>query len=236
MGNGKRRHDRRLQREKGRAPFPIQRGSGPAYNSRMRAIPEDSDPVALTAQADIHRFYVRVIQPAMMEFASTEDIPGFETTDLDLFLEAASQHTHNALCYEMRRTFALILGALFERQLRLWLSGKTPGEAKTIEKDTWLRLIERAKVAVGATIIPEMADIETLWSVANAVRHGNGRAATKLLKDMPQFWDHAPKVSKPGWESDLVGNMRIPDTDLGKFVIAVLRFWHRAGASQVPMT
>jgi hypothetical protein len=200
----------------------------------MPVIREDSDPVALTAQADIHRFYVRVIQPALMEFAPAEDIPGFETTDLDVFLDATSQHTHNALCYEMRRTFALVLGALFERQLRLWLSGKTPGEAKKIETESWLGLIERAKVAVGGTIIPEMADLETLGSVANAVRHGNGRSTTKLLKDVPKFWDQAPKLSKLGWESDLAGNMRISDADLEKSVIAVLRFWHRAGASQVP--
>jgi hypothetical protein len=200
----------------------------------MPVIREDSDPVALTAQADIYRFYFRVIQPAMMEFPPAEDIPGFETTDLEVFLEAASQHTHNALCYEMRRNFALVIGALFERQLRLWLSGKTPGEAKKIETDTWLGLIERAKVAVGTTIIPEMADIETLGSVANAVRHGNGRSTTKLLKNVPQLWDQAPKVSKSGWESDLVGNMRISGADLEKYVIAVLKFWHRAGASQVP--
>ena len=197
-------------------------------------IPENSDPVALTAQADTHRFYVRVIRPALMEFAPAEDVFGFETTDLEVFLEAASQHTHNALCYEMRRTFALVIGALFERQLRLWLSGITPGDAKEIEKNTWLALIERAKVAVGATIIMEIADLETLWSVANAVRHGNGRTTTRLLKDVPQFWDHAPKVSKSSWKSDLVGDMRIRDADLEKYVIAVLRFWHRAGASQVP--
>jgi hypothetical protein len=109
-----------------------------------------------------------------------------------------------------------------------------PSEAKKIETDTWLGLIERAKVAVGTTIITEVTDLETLWSVANAVRHGNGRTTTKLLKDMPQFWDYAPKVSKSGWKSDLVDSMRIRDADLKKYVIAVLRFWHRAGASQVP--
>ena len=186
--------------EEGRkAPFPPPRGCAPAYNSRMPVIREDSDPVALTAQADTHRFYVSVIRPALMEFAPAEDVFGFETTDLDVFLDAASQHTHNALCYEMHRTFALVLGALFERQLRLWLSVKTTGEAKRIETDTWQGLIERAKVAVGTTIIPEMTDIETLWSVANAVRHGNGRTTTKLLKDMPQLWDQASKVFKSGW-------------------------------------
>lgn len=235
MGSEKRRQHRRLQLGKGAAPFPSPRGSGPAYNSRMPVIPENSDSVALTAQADIHRFYVRVIQPALMEFTPANDALGLETTDLEVFLEAARQNTHNAICYEMRRTFALVLGALFERQLRFWLSERKPGEAKRIEADTWPGLIERATVAIGATIITEKADLETLWSVANAVRHGNGRAATKLLKDVPKFWNHVQKVAKSDWNSDLVGNMRIRDADLEEYVIAVLKFWRRAGASQVPM-
>jgi hypothetical protein len=200
----------------------------------MSVIPENSDPVAMTAQADIHRFYVGAIQPALMEFAPANDVIGVETTDLEVFLEAARQNTHKALCYEMRRTFALVVGALFERQLRFWLSEKMPGEAKKIERDKWPDLIERAKVAVGTTIITEIPDLETLWSVANAVRHGNGTAASKLLINVPRFWDQAQRVSKSGWKSDLVGNMRISDAELEKYVIAVLRFWHRAGASQVP--
>jgi hypothetical protein len=219
----------------GEASVPSQRGFGPAYNSRMPIIPEDSDPAALIAQADIHRFYVRVIQPALMEFAPTDDVIGLETNDLEVYLDAARQNTHNALCYEMRRTFALVIGGLFERQLRFWLSGKMPSEAKEIEKEKWSDLIERAKVTVGGTVITEMADIEILWSVANAVRHGNGRATSKLLRDVPQFWDQVRRVSKLGWKSDLAGNMRICDADLEKYLIAVLRFWHRAGASQVPM-
>lgn len=197
-------------------------------------IREDSDSVALTAQADIHRFYVRVMQPALMEFAPADDVIGLETSDLEVFLEAARQNTHNALCYEMRRTFALVIGALFERQLRSWLSGKTPTAAKKIEKERWSDLIERARVQVGATAITEMAELEILWSVANAVRHGNGTAATKLLRDTPQFWDQARRGSKLEWKSDLVGNMRISDAELKEHVMAVLRFWHRAGASQVP--
>jgi hypothetical protein len=201
----------------------------------MQMIPENSDPVALNAQADIHRFYVRVIQPALEEFVPVEDVAGLETTDLDLFLEAARQNAHNALCHEMRRTFSLIVGALFERQLRLWLSGKMRAQAKEIEKEKWPELVARAKIAIGPAMVAEMVDLETLWSVANAVRHGNGRAATKLLAKMPQFWNQARRIDKSQWKSDLVGNMRIGDGELQKYMIAVLRFWHKAGASQVPI-
>jgi hypothetical protein len=43
-----------------------------------------------------------------------------------------------------------------------------PTAVKEIEKERWSDLIERARVAVGAATIAEMAELETLWSVANA--------------------------------------------------------------------
>lgn len=198
-------------------------------------IPEDSDPVALIAQADMHRLYIKVIQPALAEFAPGNDLVGLQTNELETFLEAARQNTHNALCFEMRRAFALTIGALFERQLRCWLLEKMPSVGKEIERETWPRLVVWTKTAVGAVTIPELADLETLWLVSNAVRHGNGRAATKLLKSVPVFWDWARTEPKLKWKSDLVGNMRINDRELEKYVIAVLKFWHRAGASPVPL-
>jgi hypothetical protein len=200
-------------------------------------IPSNSDPAALTAQADIYRFYLTVIQPALAEFVPTDDIVGGETADIDVFLERAEITTHNALCYEMRRAFALIIGALFERQLRSWLSGKMPAETKTIEAAKWRArsgqpsLAKMGEKEVGE---PVGTDIESLWSVANAVRHGNGDAATKLSHKAPQFWDHVRTRPELRWQSDLVGNMRIPDAQLERYVRAVLEFWHLAGASSPP--
>lgn len=98
-------------------------------------ITENSDMVALTAQADIHWLYIKVIQPALAEFAPTVDVDIIgETTDIDQFLERARINTHNLLCHELRRTFALVLGALFERQLRLWLSEKMPTKKEAVKK------------------------------------------------------------------------------------------------------
>jgi hypothetical protein len=84
-------------------------------------IQENSDRIALTAQADIQRFYSRVIYLALTEFAPGPDVTGGIAPDLDTFLDRAQVHTHNALCWEMRRTFGLTIGAMFERQLRSWL-------------------------------------------------------------------------------------------------------------------
>lgn len=197
-------------------------------------IPEDSDPVALAAQADIHRFYIKVLQPALQEFTPTDYVVGLEACDMEDFLEAARRNTHNSLCYEMRRTFALIIGALFERQLRSWLSGKMPNATKQIEKDKWPQLIKRVQTTIGA-IGTDMTDLEILWSVANAVRHGNGTATRGLLEKAPQFWEHTRMQPELMSRSDLVGNMHISDAQLVQFVSAVLTFWHRAGASPVPI-
>lgn len=206
----------------------------PAYNSGNAMIAENSDPEALTAQADIHRFFVKVIQPALAEFVPTDDIVGVETTDMEVFFENARVNTHNALCHEMRRSFALIIGALFERQLRSWLSGKMPTETKKVEDAKFPDLVKLVDV-VDRSIGTEsrITDLEALWSVANAVRHGNGPTAAKLLNKTPQLWNQARMKPDLRWQSDLVGNMRISDAQLEGYVRAVIDFWHSAGASSV---
>jgi hypothetical protein len=195
-------------------------------------IADNSDSEALIAQADIHRFYIKVIQLALVEFVPTDDIGGLETADMDAFLEAARVNTHNALCHEMRRTFALTVGALFERQLRSWLSGKMPTATKKVQKAKWPELIKLAESVVGSSIGTDLeADLEALWSVANAVRHGNGPTATTLLDTVPKFWDQARMKPDLKWKADLVGNMRIGDAQLERYATAVMKFWHLAGAS-----
>jgi hypothetical protein len=197
-------------------------------------ITENSDMVALTAQADIHRLYVKVIQPALAEFAPTVDVDIVgETTDIDQFLEHARINTHNSLCHELRRTFALILGALFERQLRFWLSEKMPAKKKNVETAKWPKLIKLVNcVDRSVTTNPVITDLEDLWLVANAVRHGNGRSAETLLQKKPDFWSQTEK--EPHVKRDLIGKMRINDAQLELYARAIMRFWHLAGASPFP--
>jgi hypothetical protein len=192
-------------------------------------ISENSDIVALTAQADIHRLYVRVIQPALAEFAPSGDVVG-ETTDIDEYLEGARINTHNSLCHELRRTFALVLGALFERQLRSWLAEKLPTEKKRVEKANWsglIELLDHMDSSIRVNVV--MTDLESLWSVSNAVRHGNGPSADNLLQKAPQYWDQTRM--RPDMKRDLVGNMRIDDAQLERYAKAVMKFWHLVGAS-----
>ena len=195
-------------------------------------IAENSDIVALTAQADIHRLYVRIMRPALAEFAPTEECIG-ETDDMDEFLERARVNTHNALCQELRRTFALILAALFERQVRLWLSAKAPASKPKVENANWKGLFRFVdEIDSSITDHPVVSDLENLHLVANAVRHGNGESVNALLQKMPKFWDETR--TRLDATRDLVGNMRIDDGQLERYTLAVLTFWHLAGASSVP--
>jgi hypothetical protein len=192
--------------------------------------PENSDIAALSAQGDIHRFVVKVMGPALAEFRPSSDVTG-EFNDIEEFLNAAEVNTHNALCYEIRCAFALILGALFERQLRVWLSTKLPNE--NIEKADWPNLLYLIKsVDPSIHTHPVMKELSELWLLSNAVRHGKGPSAEKLFREKPLFWNFGEPRS--GVKGDVIGNMRIPELDLNRYATAVMVFWHLAGASSLP--
>jgi hypothetical protein len=197
-------------------------------------IAENSDGEALIAQGDIDRFFLKVIAPALAEFKATNDIPPMEMSEIEDYLEAARLSTHNAFCHEMRRSFALLVGAMFERQLRSWLLRKMPARIKEIESIGNLpKLLELVDEVDSQIRVNSQEDIDVLYLVANAVRHGNGSSATKLFHTAPNFWAHMQQKSHSNWQSDLVDNMRIGDADLERFALAVMRFWHSAGASSI---
>ena len=199
-------------------------------------IQENSDPIAMTAQADIHRFFESIIRPALVEFEPGAEIPGGVVNDMDVFLENARAATHNALCFEMRRAFGLIIGAMFERQLRFWLASGAPDQRKKIEKAKWDELEPMIGKLRGMSLDSAgvAAEIHELWSVANAVRHGEGPAMTKLVAETPRLWEHLPTDAGNGEAVKLVGNMRVRAQDLWRYTLAIMKFWHAAGASSIP--
>jgi hypothetical protein len=135
------------------------------------------------------------------------------------------------LCHEMRRTFALIIAALFERQLRTWLGTRLPGQERQVEGALWPGLFDFVeKVDPSIKADPVVNELQELHSLANAVRHGNGKSAQKIFEQKPQLWD----LTRPQAElqHDLVGNMRIDDAHLARYVRAALRFWYLAGATR----
>jgi hypothetical protein len=200
------------------------------------AIPENSDLSALTAQADIHRFYSKVIGVALTEFPPDPDVTGGVVTDLDTFLDRAQVHTHNALCWEMRRTFGLTIGAMFERQLRHWLTSRAPERRDEIERASSLAKLENLIGQICEVTFEEAGianDVRELWMVANAVRHGEGQSLRALANAVPRLWSHLPAKVLEAGDARLVGDMRLKDSDLQRYTLTVMRFWWAAGASSV---
>ena len=199
-------------------------------------IPENSDPFALTAQADIHRFFIRIIHPALTEFTPGPDVPGRETSGVDVFLERARANTHNELCYEMRRAFALIIGGMFERQLRSWLASGAPDQRRCIERAKLPKLESMIEQLRGISLpsLDVVEDIRELWLVANAVRHGEGGSMTKLAKHNSLLWNHPVANTPTDGSQWLVSNMRVKGTDLRRYTLAIMKFWFAAGASSIP--
>lgn len=199
-------------------------------------LPENSNNIALRAQADIERFYSRVVVPTLAGLEPEPAPAGGVTDDIDVFLDAARVGTHNALCAEARIAFALTLGAAFERHLRSWLAQATPSDRRLIQKETgWANLATRASGICGTDIagLEVAVDIEELWLVVSAIRHGDGRASQTLLGKCPHLWAHLSEDRLREAISDGVAtfNMQVTDADLSRYAHAILALWGYLGAT-----
>jgi hypothetical protein len=58
-------------------------------------IQEKSAPIVMAAQADIQRFYCRIIFTTLIEFSPGPDVEGGVVTDEETFFDRAKAHTHN---------------------------------------------------------------------------------------------------------------------------------------------
>lgn len=176
------------------------------------------------------RFFERVVTPVLSEL---KPIPPAEVGGNRRFLiQIARDNSHNALCYEARLSFALTMGAGFERQLRFWLIRIAPQQRHAVERANFANLIgllhEIASLDLNA--LPEAADLHELWNVVNAARHGDGHSAIKLAGARPEFWSHVSGGLKDLYFGSgmRVYTMRVSDDDLSRYSRATLAFWRAA--------
>ncbi len=184
--------------------------------------------VALTAQADLERLVQRVFWPLMRELQPRSVVLSDHPVDEETFFKVAKDMTHNALGQEARKAFAITLGAMFERQLRLWLAQSAPERAKTIQKaqrEELQALVLELK-GVDMAALKVSADLHELWELVSALRHGDGRATERLRKLAPHL------VSETETVSDIrFSTVNITDADLMKYHAATVVFWSKVGAS-----
>lgn len=199
-------------------------------------LPENSDMIALRAQADITRFYSKIIHPVIAGLVPEDAPPGGVTSDADAFFEAARIGTHNALCVEARMAFALTMGAAFERHLRLWLVTKLPERRKALQREPgWSNVLAHVSSLTGTDMatLPINIDLEELWLLVSTARHGDGGSCATLREKAPDLWQHltAEQIAEAVDEGTATFNMQVGDADLGRYAHAVLSFWRYLGAS-----
>lgn len=175
-------------------------------------------------------FFDRVVAPALAEL---KPMPREEVGGPHKFItQIATDNSHNALCYEARLSFALIMGATFERQLRFWLAATAKQQRYVIEKSNFekLTILLREIKSLDLNALPEGADLQELWNVVNVARHGDGNSAIKLSETRPEFWSHVDCGLKDRYFGSglRVHTMRISDDDLARYFRATAAFWQVA--------
>ncbi|MDX0979889.1 hypothetical protein GOE03_28470 [Sinorhizobium medicae] len=142
-------------------------------------------------ETNLHRFYQRVIapalenlpEPALLEVAAANSI----NENLDLAAAQVDAHTHN----EAAKAFVLAFAGLFERQLRHWaLHLFSPVNPRTILEGDFAKLLDRCLEAkeVDGSRDDVRKELVEAFLIANVVRHGDGRTSKSLREIAPKLW------------------------------------------------
>lgn len=186
----------------------------------------DRDMLPRTFQANVDRFYQRVILKTLGDLPTHETLVVGETSDLDEFLDRCAAQIDNYTANEAAKAFVLTLDGLFERQLARWARAhgvKFSGAADLSRAAREIAGIDLAAIGVAS-------DLHEMHLAANVARHGDGGACTKLLAKAPQLWtrisfDYHDIAPAPVPTSE---ELRIGQDDLRRYARAVVQFWGHA--------
>ena len=142
--------------------------------------------------------------------------------------QIARDNSHNSLCYEMRLSFALTIGAAFERNLRLWLVLRSEVAAARIERANRQTLFQYVRDLGGSrAAVMHDASLLELWELVSVARHGDGPAAKRLRALNSDLCAHQDAEMQA--VSERVGlrahSMRVQDADLERYFASVVTFW-----------
>lgn len=181
-------------------------------------------------QADIGRLYARVIWPALLELPVGDTSGRGTAGSMDEFLENAKAQTTALLADETRRGLALMIAALFERQIAWWISDcSIPMNAANGRHPSFSDQLSAAAVYGSMDLNAEKLSTRLieLHTLGNVVRHGDGRSLQALRKSSPHFWREAD-------DARTAQTICIADTAFRDFIRAAVRFWgladHEPGA------
>lgn len=184
---------------------------------------EIADQLPRVFQANVDRFYQRVILATLDQLPVHDALDVGQTSSMDEFLAHCAAQADNHTANEAGKAFALTLDGLFERQLCRWAHahGKKANSMKTA-------LATCARIGALDLVATGMADdLKELHLVANVARHGEGQSCLELLALAPLLWGSAPLdyydlAPGPTPASD---RLRVRASDLRRYARAIVRFW-----------
>jgi hypothetical protein len=197
--------------------------------STTTTILRDPQQMPRVFQANLYRFFVRVVQPTLAQFApGVLEYGAFD--DLDRFLSAASAQVENHTANEAAKAFTLITSGLFERQLRIWgLAMFGEDRQPDVRTQAFGALLADcvAHVDVDPGQLGVQGDLEEAQLVANVVRHGDGRASAALEARAPRLWiyEETAYIDLLPSPSPASERMLVRPEDVVRYVRAGLRFW-----------
>ena len=153
-------------------------------------------------------------------------------------VQTARDNGHNALCYTARLSFALTVGASFERNLRSWLGRAAADQREVIHRAARPALLRWLGDLKGLDLDQAglEADLSELWEVTAMARHGDGPAADRVAAKNPSLWAHNDPHLQSLYDADgqRADTARVSDEDLARYFRAVIGFWRLAERTRPP--
>jgi hypothetical protein len=182
-----------------------------------------------TIQANIYRFYERIIQPATQNALIHDEIVTGFAPDLDTFQDRAKAQVDNYTANEANKVYAFVLIALFERYLRLWATALLGGTDVDTKRGDLLVLLDTVAAKLDIDLVTKnlRATFQEALLVGNVVRHGEGTSMEKVRLSAPHLIDRTKRqyvdlIDQRTPDSEWV---RIGPQDLERYIQAMIRFW-----------
>jgi len=184
-------------------------------------------------QANIDRFFQRIILPGLNELPIHAELRFGEAPSMEEFLTRAKAQTDNHTASEGAKAYTLALAGLFERQLRIWMRGRRTGPARDKVRSERFRPLVIECAREGEVDLSDRRLGHTLvemFLVANVFRHGDGPSVTELRSHAPELWDYERSryVDLLPPNPDDSEKLLLRPGDVVRYAVACVRFWGRA--------